>query len=70
MKKTEMIKERVFVMVVYDAYKAREEAKAAARDIVKKEEALFNEFKARQAFNALDESIDRIKGSSSVSKQQ
>lgn len=68
--RTEMIKERVFVMVVYDAVKAREEAKAAAREMAKREEALFNEFKARQAFDALDESIDRIKGSSSVSKLQ
>ena len=68
--RTEMIKERVFVMVVYDANKARQEAKAAAREMAKKEESLFNEFKARQAFDALDESIDRIKGSSSVSKLQ
>ena len=41
-----------------------------AREIAKKEEALFNEFKAKQAFDALDESLNRIKGSSSVSKLQ
>ena len=53
-------------MVTYDANKAREEAKAAARLEAKKEEALYNEFKARQAFDSLDKAIDRMKGSSSV----
>ena len=53
-------------MVTYDANKAREEAKAAARLEAKKEEALYNEFKARQAFDALDQAMDRMKGSSSV----
>ena len=37
--KTEMIKDRVFVMVSYDVYKAREEAKAASRKEAKKQEA-------------------------------
>ena len=64
--KTEIFKDRVFVMVTYDANKAREEAKATARLEAKKEEALYNEFKARQAFDSLDQAIDRIKGSSSV----
>ena len=32
----------------------------------KKEEALYNEFKARQAFDSLDQAIDRMKGASSV----
>ena len=48
--KTEIFKDRVFVMVTYDAKKAREEAKASARELAKKEESLYNEFKARQAF--------------------
>ena len=64
--KTEIFKDRVFVMVTYDANKAREEAKAAARLEAKKEEALYNEFKARQAFETLDQAMDRMKGSSSV----
>ena len=64
--KTEIFKDRVFVMVTYDASKAREEAKSAARLEAKKEEALYNEFKARQAFDALDQAMDRMKGSSSV----
>jgi len=64
--KTEIFKDRVFVMVTYDANKAREEAKAAARLEAKKEEALYNEFKARQAFDALDQAMDKMKGSSSV----
>tara|TARA_B100000073_G_scaffold342392_1_gene345423 strand:+ start:769 stop:1335 length:567 start_codon:yes stop_codon:yes gene_type:complete len=68
--KTEMIKERVFVMVVYDAEKVREEAKSAARKMAKKEESLFNEFKARQAFDSLDKAMDRMKGSSSVAKSE
>ena len=68
--KTEIFKDRVFVMVTYDANKAREEAKAAARSEAKKEEALYNEFKARQAFDALDQAIDRIKGSSSVAPKE
>ncbi|MFL2982885.1 MAG: hypothetical protein ACJZ12_00665 [Candidatus Neomarinimicrobiota bacterium] len=64
--KTEIFKDRVFVMVTYDANRAREEAKAAARIEAKKEEALYNEFKARQAFDTLDQAMDRMKGSSSV----
>ena len=64
--KTEIFKDRVFVIVTYDANKAREELKAAARLQAKKEEALYNEFKARQAFDSLDQAIDRITGSSSV----
>ena len=57
-------------MVTYDANKAREEAKAVAREIAKNEEALYNEFKARQAFESLDKAIDRMKGSSSVAKPE
>ena len=68
--KTEILDGRVFVMVVYDANKAKEAAKAAARVEAKKEEALYNEFKARQAFDSLDQAIDRMRGSTSVSKNQ
>jgi len=68
--KTEIFKERVFVMVTYDAKKARDEAKASARVLAKKEESLFNEFKARNAFDSLDKAIDRMKGSSSVAKPE
>ena len=68
--KTEIFKDRVFVMVTYDANKAREEAKATARLEAKKEEALYNEFKARQAFDSLDKAIDRIKGSSRVAPKE
>mgnify|MGYP001235937373 FL=1 len=38
----------------------------AERKAISQEEALFNEFKARQAFDSLDKAIDRITGSSSV----
>ena len=47
-----------------------EEAKAAARNEAKKEEALYNEFKARQAFDALDQAMDRMKGSTSVAPKE
>ena len=57
-------------MVTYDAKKAREEAKVSARELAKKEESLYNEFKARQAFDSLDQAIDRMKGSSSVAKPE
>jgi hypothetical protein len=57
-------------MVTYDAKKAREEAKIVARELAKKEESLYNEFKARQAFDSLDQAIDRMKGSSSVAKPE
>ena len=68
--KTEVFKERVFVLVTYDANKAAEEAKAAARLAAKSEEALYNEFKARQAFDALDSAIDRMGTSSSVASPE
>jgi len=68
--KTEVFKERVFVMVTYDANKAAEEAKAAARLAAKNEEALYNEFKARQAFDALDSAIDRMGTSSRVASPE
>ncbi len=65
--KTEMIKERVFVMVVYDVGKARDEAKTSAREEVKKQEALYNEFKARNAFDSLDRAIDQMQSSTGIS---
>ena len=68
--KTEIFKDRVFVMVTYDAKKAKEDAKTIARELAKKEESLYNEFKARQAFDSLDQAIDRMKGSSSVAKPE
>ncbi len=68
--KTEVFKDRVFVMVVYDANKTKEELKAAARIEAKKEEALYNEFKARQAFDSLDKAIDRMQGTSSVANPE
>jgi hypothetical protein len=57
-------------MVTYDANKAKEAAKATARVEAKKEEALYNEFKARQAFESLDQAINNMKPSSSVSSPE
>ena len=58
--KTEIHNGTVYVMVVYDAEKAKAEAKKAVEAAAKKDEALYNEFKARQAFDALDEEIDNM----------
>ena len=53
-------------MVTYDEKKVREDAKAFARKLEKKEESLYNQFKARQAFDFLD----GMKGSSSIAKTE
>ena len=58
--KTEISNGRVFVMVVYDAEKAKAEAKKAVEAEAKKDEALYNEFKAVQGFDALNEEIDNM----------
>lgn len=68
--KTEIFKDRVFVMVTYDAEKARNQAKDIAKREAKKQEALYNEFKARQAFESLDQAMDRMKSSTSVAKPE
>ena len=47
-------------MVVYDAEKAKAEAKKAVEAEAKKDEALYNEFKAVQGFDALNEEIDNM----------
>ena len=57
-------------MVTYDAKKVREDAKAIARKLEKKEESLYNQFKARQAFDSLDRAMDEMKGSSSIAKTE
>ena len=59
--KTEIINGRVFVMVVYDAEKAKAEAKRVVEAEAKKDEALYNEFKAVQGFDALNKEIDNLK---------
>ena len=58
--KTEIIGGRVFVMVVYDVDKAKIEAKKAVEAEAKKDEALYNEFKAVQGFDSLNEEIDNM----------
>ena len=68
--RTEVFKDRVFVMVTYDASAAKEEAKSLAKTEAKKQEALYNEFKARNAFDALDDAIDNMKTASSVSSPE
>ncbi len=64
------LKGRVFVMVTYDATEARMQAKEATRNAAKKKEALYNEFKAKQGFDALDKEIDGMETSSSVASPE
>ena len=68
--RTEIKKGRVFVMVTYDATEARMQAKEATRNAAKKKEALYNEFKAKQGFDALDKEIDGMETSSSVASPE
>ena len=68
--KTEIKKGRVFVLVTYDASEARMQAKEATRNAAKKQEALYNEFKAKQGFEALDKEIDSMETSSSVASPE
>ena len=58
--KTEIIDGRVFVMAVYDFEEAKLKAKQAIEIESKRDEALFNEFKARQGFEALEEEINKL----------
>ena len=68
--KTEIKKGRVFVLVTYDVSEARMQAKEATRNAAKKQEALYNEFKASQGFDALDKEIEGMKTSSSVASPE
>ena len=54
-----------YVMVTYDASAAAQEAKKATRDAAKRETALYNEFKARNAFDAMDREFENMDTSSS-----
>lgn len=65
--RTEIKDGRVFVMVTYDANGVKDQAKATARSAAKKQEALYNEFKARQGFEALDKEFDNMETTSSTS---
>jgi hypothetical protein len=68
--RTEIIDGRIFVMVTYDLAEARMHAKRIAQNTAKKKEALYNEFKARQGFDALDKEIDLMEASSSVASPE
>ena len=68
--RTEVFKDRVFVMVTYDASAAKEAAKALTKAQAKKQEALYSEFKARNAFDSLDDAIDNMETASSVSSPE
>tara|TARA_B100001250_G_scaffold395519_1_gene400512 strand:+ start:76 stop:621 length:546 start_codon:yes stop_codon:yes gene_type:complete len=59
--KTEIHDGRVYVMVVYDSDEAIAEAKKAIETEAKKDEALYNEFKANQGFDVLNKEIDNLK---------
>ena len=55
----EVIDGQVFVMVTYDEEKARESGKESIRRIAK-EKALYEEMKAREAFDQLDNEINKM----------
>ena len=61
---------RVFVMVSWDAKAAAKAAKESARNSAKRDNAYRSELEARNAFDRLDDAIDKIEGSSSVSPRE
>ena len=64
--KTEIKNGTVFVMVTYDINEVRTQAKETARNAAKRQESLYNEFKARQGFEALDKEFDQMESATSV----
>lgn len=50
----------VYVMVQYPIKQAKEETLKKAKEEIKNHEALFNEFKARQGFEALEKELNSI----------
>ena len=50
----------MYVMVKYPVGSAKEEAVKKAKDELKKQEALYNEFKARQGFEALEKELNSM----------
>ena len=66
-----MINGTVFVMASYDLDAAKVMTKDALEKAAKKDEALWNEFKAKNAFQELDARMDRKMNSvSSVAKPE
>ena len=57
---------RVFVLVSYDAKAAAKAAKAAAKAAANSANAYRSELEARDAFNRLDEAIDKLEGRTGV----
>jgi len=68
--KTEVIDGTIYVLASYDLEAAKRETKAAMRAAAKKEEALYNEFKAKNAFKEFDAKIDSMNSSSSVAEPE
>ncbi len=64
--KTEAIDGTVFVLASYDLEAARKASKEALRAAARKDEALYNEFKAKNAFKEFDAKIDGMNSTSSV----
>lgn len=53
----------MYVLVEYSAGTARDEAINKAKEEIKKREALYNEFKARQGFEALEKELNSMNAS-------
>ena len=64
--KTEVKDGRVFVLVSYDVKSAKKAAKEAMREAAKRNEAYRSELEARDAFQRLDEAIDKLEGTTGV----
>ena len=66
--KTEVEGNRVFVLVSFDVAAAKKAAKKAMRDAAKLNEAYRSELEAIDAFNRLDEAIDKLEGTTGKAK--
>lgn len=63
--RTDVMNGTVFVMVTYDASTAAQAAMKTTRDAAKRETALYNEFNAQNAFDAMDREFQNMDTSSS-----
>ena len=68
--KTEVKAGRVFVLVSYDVKAAKKAAKQAMREAAKRNEAYRSELEAQDAFQRLDDAIDKLEGRTGVAPNE
>ena len=68
--KTEVKNGRVFVLVSYDVKAAKKAAKQAMREAAKRNQAYHSELEARDAFQRLDDAIDKLEGRTGVAPNE